>query len=580
MPNRPIDPLTGPRYALEGKVVTMDDSFKVLERGTIYIDAGIIVAVQPTGMGAPTVFDGSPVIRTGGTIYPGLIELHNHLSYNILPLWEVPRIFDRREQWRNHPDKQKLITGPMKVLGKTPGYVEAIVRYVECKCLVAGVTTSQGIRLYGVGTQPFYRGVIRNVENTDDPSLPEANTRISDVEATDVDSFLQRLISSTCLLLHLSEGIDDRSREHFEALQLPSGDWAITDALAGIHCAALTHNHFQIMDQHKGIMIWSPLSNYLLYGQTADIAAAKASGMLIGIGSDWSPSGSKNLLGELKVAHLVSEHKGSVFTKREIVAMATRNTAKILKWDQVMDSLELGKRADLLVVRGRKGDPYDRLINARESSISLVVVNGVPRCGQPHLMKNFGEGTEELRIGRARRVLNLQQETANPVIGALTLGQASDRLKEGLQKLPELAADLEDPTNPIAALAEMRTSFDQPEDALIELTNRGFTIDAPTFIGGISVDLRQKPIFFLELDQDELVDESLRPHLPSLSTGELTGSPLQIEAAIKYSELLKTVEVELDPLTVVDDRRFSDRLAAQPNLPKYIKSDLPSMYGF
>ncbi len=25
-----------------------------------------------------------------GTIYPGLIELHNHITYNILKLWNVP----------------------------------------------------------------------------------------------------------------------------------------------------------------------------------------------------------------------------------------------------------------------------------------------------------------------------------------------------------------------------------------------------------------------------------------------------------------------------------------------------------
>ena len=49
----------------------------------------------------------------------------------------------------------------------------------------------------------------------------------------------------------------------------------------------------------------------LLYGKTADIAAAKAAGVRLGIGSDWSPSGSKNLLGELKVARLATMDCGS-----------------------------------------------------------------------------------------------------------------------------------------------------------------------------------------------------------------------------------------------------------------------------
>ena len=55
-------------------------------------------------------------------------------------------------------------------------------------------------------------------------------------------------------------------------------------------------------------MIWSPLSNLLLYGGTAHVDAAREAGVTIGLGSDWSPTGSKNLLGELKVAWLYSQH--------------------------------------------------------------------------------------------------------------------------------------------------------------------------------------------------------------------------------------------------------------------------------
>jgi len=57
-------------------------------------------------------------------------------------------------------------------------------------------------------------------------------------------------------------------------------------------------------------MVWSPFSNLLLYGGTSDIARARNEGVLIALGPDWSPSGSKNLLGELKVARLVSEEAG------------------------------------------------------------------------------------------------------------------------------------------------------------------------------------------------------------------------------------------------------------------------------
>ncbi len=50
--------------------------------------------------------------------------------------------------------------------------------------------------------------------------------------------------------------------------------------------------------------------------------------MRICLGSDWSPSGSKNLLGELKVADMWNrEGMDKAFAPGELCAMATRNPA-------------------------------------------------------------------------------------------------------------------------------------------------------------------------------------------------------------------------------------------------------------
>jgi hypothetical protein len=88
------------------------------------------------------------------------------------------------------------------VVGKSPGLLPALIRYVEAKCLVGGVTTSQGIALFSnAGIRRFYRGIVRNVEETDDESLPEVETRIADVEAQSAQKFLARLKRETCFLL-------------------------------------------------------------------------------------------------------------------------------------------------------------------------------------------------------------------------------------------------------------------------------------------------------------------------------------------------------------------------------------------
>src|SRR5215210_4739428 len=441
------------RYALEGRVVTMDSSFHEFERGTVYVDGGRIAVIVPTGAPPPPGFQEAPVISTRGTIYPGLIDLHNHLSYDALTLWRVPRLYTNRDQWGGHPDYRKLISGPMTVLGKTPGFVEAVVRYVECKALLGGVTTAQGVALFSnQGIQRYYRGVVRNVEETGEDDLPDAATKISDVEAADAERFLDRLQNSSCMLLHLSEGTDGRARTHFEALRMADGDWAITPALAGIHCAALEPGDFGVLAEHGGAMVWSPFSNLLLYGQTADVGAARGAGVRIALGSDWSPSGSKSLLGELKVARIVAAEQNIGLSDRELLAMATREAAKILKWDGALGSIEAGKRADLTVLYGRSTDPYTNLLEAGETDLALVVIDGVPRLGNGRLMGSFGRETERWRVRSAERVLNLFQETADPVVRALTLREARDTLRDGLSRLPELARHLEDSTP--GALAE------------------------------------------------------------------------------------------------------------------------------
>ena len=533
------------RYILEGRVVTMDDRSTVHDTGRVFVDGTTIAEVRPAAEPAPDGWDDVPVVRTGDTLYPGLIELHNHLSYDALPLWQVPRRFDNRGQWMRHRDYRRFVSGPAAVLGRTGGFLEAVVRYVEAKCLVGGVTTSQGMTLASnMGIRRFYKGLVRNVEDGGgDEALPPAGTRVADVESGNARAFLAALERKrgASLLLHLAEGVDDAARKHFRSLRIGPDEWAITPALGGIHCAGLAGRDFQIFRARGGSMVWSPLSNLLLYGGTVDIQRAADERLPIALGSDWSPSGSKNLLGELKVAWLLSEARGDVFSGRDLVAMATINPARILKWDTAVGSIEAGKRADIIAVDGRRDDPYEHLLKARETALTLVVLDGVPRCGQPRLMAPFADGraTERRTVGGADRVLDLTDASADPLVGALSLGEAETRLTEGLRDLPELARVLE---NPITAGAALGSS-----------------------------DGTTPGVWYLELDHEDEVGMSDRPALGGLDVWDGSGDgagahvPLwALGAADPLSEVL--APLALDPLTVADDERYIDRMSGVPEL--------------
>ena len=520
----------------------MDPARTVHPRGVVYIGGDIIAAVSSTGAPPPPGFETVVPVATGGTLYPGLIELHNHLAYNVLRLWAVPRRFDRREQWGGRAEYRRLISGPMQVLGSEAALMPAIVRYVECKALMGGTTTTQGIELFSNrGARRYYRGVVRNVEQTDDPELPEADAKIADVDAASASAFFARIQRPKKLILHLAEGVDDKARAHFLGLEVEPGKWALSPSLVGIHSAALTPADFDVMADHGAAMVWSPLSNLLLYGATADVAAAKAAGVRIGLGSDWSPSGSKNLLGELKVASVVNRSVGSVFTDAELVAMATCDAAEVLGW-RVLGSLAPGKRADLIVVSGQTADPYRGLLEAAETAIRLVMIAGVARYGSPAVMRALVGGGERVQVGGRLRMLNFAHPGGDPDVGELTLAQARRRLRQALAHLPKLA----------------RAQEQASPDALAEATS--------------------EPEWRLALDELVPTGMELRPRLAQAGlVGSAGPAPeLSAELAAPLSTILEPLD--LDAASVADDKAFLELLQRQPNLPPDLAAGVAGLY--
>jgi cytosine/adenosine deaminase-related metal-dependent hydrolase len=507
----------------------MNSGFDVYPDGLVYVDKDHIVAVHPADANAPTGFDG-PVVATAGTLYPGFIDLDNHLPYGILPLWDVPKRFANRNQMSSHPEYRRTISWPMMVLGQTPQLAGAIAVYAQCKCLFSGVTTSQGLSLFSnAGLRRYHRGWLRNLHKTDDPLLPKATARIIDVSPGDAPKVLHSLQKATCLLMHLADGVDESAHRQFELLALSDGRWAISSALAAVHCTALGKKDYAILAENAASMVWTPFHDLLLYGVSADIRSASEAGVQIALASVGSPWGSKNLLGELKVARLLSEQLDGLFDDRALLAMATCNPAHILKWDRALGSIEPGKRADLVVLSGQDGDPYERPFLVDEQAIILTVVNGIARYGAPEQMGRLKavadrvlgqqEGPATVRVGSAERALDLRLMQGDEIIPSMSFTEASERLAEGMQDVEALAR---------AAGAEGG--------------KRSRTKTSPVSEGQ-PVEWRLDGVSVAELATDDI------PR--SLS---------------------------LDPPTVADDPDFFDRIARQVNLPNYLKEGLPRLY--
>nr|BFD95621.1 hypothetical protein KitaXyl93_69810 [Kitasatospora sp. Xyl93] len=397
---------------LRGTVVTFDDEHRILDPGAVYVgDDGRLGAVQPAGQAPPTGFSAAPVVDlvgTGALVLPGLVDLHGHLQYNTLPLWEavgVPyRHHDRWVDEKRPPDYATAVSWPAKVLGTAAP--EALLTYIAVKALVGGSTSVQGAPR---ATRPIDGGPVRIV---DVEKLPAGRDMVltaalqRDVEQ--LRSLADDLDGSRVLIYHVAEG--QRAEVppppgkaplvHREFTDLDS---CLKPGLVCVHATALTAAEFATWQQRvtgidpaeRGTVVWSPFSNLWLYHQTTDVVAATAQGLRIALGSDWSPSGTKHVLGELKVADGINRHElGGHFDDRGLCDMVTANPGDALAtaWGPQVGRLAAGSAADLLVIERHEPDQdaYRNLVDATERHVLLVVARGVPRYGTAPLMTAAG----------------------------------------------------------------------------------------------------------------------------------------------------------------------------------------------
>ncbi|MGZ0147108.1 amidohydrolase family protein [Kribbella sp. WER1] len=391
-------------FVLRGTVVTMGADGAVLPGAEVYVgDDGLIAAITPVDA-VPDGFAAAPRIAAGGLVYPGLIDLHNHLMYNSLPLWTEPARtvpWTSHNQWGSAPTYSVAISQPARLLGAAAG--RALLRYVETRAIVGGTTSIQGNPR---GAVPPDNDLVRNVDSeklgTHDDFI-RVSTLVAD-NAAALAPYAGAVAAGRGFIAHSAEGSDPRLRSEFRLLEDVG---VVKPQLVAIHGTALNADDFAALHAGNSTLVWSPFSNLWLYGVTADVRTAHSGGVRLCLGSDWAPSGTRNVLWELKVADLWNKAE-AVFTDEDLVRMLTSNPGAALTevWPHPVGRLERGALADLLVVRRSVADPYRNLIAATEADVRLVVVGGKARYGLRSLMKPLAPTATPITVGRLSRLID------------------------------------------------------------------------------------------------------------------------------------------------------------------------------
>ena len=504
-----FDPATG--IVLRGTIVTMDSIGTILHDRSILVRNGAIVAIWQGRQAPPGVPLGNAIevdLGPEALIFPGLINLHNHPTYDVLDPWPAPSSdvqgtlgrplgtepYANRYQWNNvpntsPPEYRRLVDTPQLLLNSSLGLglLSEVVKYSEVKAMLGGETSFQD----GLPDQATDNLMIRNVQsaNFGRQAVFSRVPSIDQLSSSDLAALITGMQNGQvdAWLAHLAEGVRDNqrragdtvsSRAEFTRLQSMG---LLTDMTVIVQGNGLEEADFAAMRaapsirlDHSGDglgakLVWSPLSNLLLYGQTALIYQALKEGVTISLGTDWSPSGSRNLLDELKIADIAlrdprllgfdrnlvpslsvdgktgdARRDAEIALDKVLVQMVTNNPAQTLRWNQYVGSVEAGKFADLIVIskpdrapaKGIPDSPYRSLIDATEEDVRLVLVNGEPRSGEVKVMAALKPGNYEV-ISSTCSNFSKAIDTTNPALpkGSETFAYLNQTLTAALRAL-------------------------------------------------------------------------------------------------------------------------------------------------
>ena len=425
--------LTIPRpLLLRGKVVQPDGS--AVDRYVLVRD-GIIQSVSRR---RPPLTDDAMLVETGPNdwIFPGLIDLHTHTGYNVMPIWDYQKkyqtpFYGNRFNWRRD-DHYKRDIGELfkKVKELVPQNRNIIPAFAEIQAIAGGTTVLQedgdlDRQIGGDGNPLLCRGtgvstdlglsrkilsVVDFFEPDSTTPIPKVNlkTDFNDEHKKIIDEYAQNRDKLQATLVHLAEGrsgfgcddpgVDPYTRLEFETLMAhPSmSDAGVvrSSALTLIHgCGIDVHNptHIQFLRDRNISVIWSPVSNLLLYGNTLEMEALVNGGINVALGSDWSPSGSKHVWDEAKNAKFFFEAIGSIVSDVQIFQMLTTGAARCLGVDNV-GRIETGCLADFFILRSplESDNAMEVFFKTEDRDVRAVIIGGRPIYGARDFFEPFG----------------------------------------------------------------------------------------------------------------------------------------------------------------------------------------------
>lgn len=543
---------SGKQFCIIGNLYNIESNS--LSKKSIFISDGKIIQILD-GLPRKELVEAFYKIELENdeVIYPNFINLHAHIGYNILPIWDSKNIWSSRHQWRNAANykleisdlvnfikddwitepsaiesflKMDLPEGFFKVLSleNNGDYLElyktlvlseiqkvhAIISEIMAVCGGTGVLL-QTLRLDD--EHPEEKNfIIRNTGNSLDMGISEDKKIYAIVDfykpclkGNDIDRCnawkpdgsstedtstwypistkdkygegpLKQFIESVnnnnanyhSTIAHIGEGksgdqntVDSYSKIEADELikdlknNVKNLENLKTANLVFVHANGFDYDDADVISflkEYNISIVWSPVSNLILYNKTLPIEKLMASGINVCLGTDWTPSGSKHMLDELQFAKQFCSKLNLGISDLEILKMATKNPSKAIGIKELC-KIAIGSNADFFILKNPQKyvSPLDLIFNSKDSDIKCSMINGRFVYGDisffeqldvdfQKIPENEGEFSKEKAVSLNKNI-NFNLEKSLIQMDKLLEIYSKDKLKKPVIRTKFLAAD-------------------------------------------------------------------------------------------------------------------------------------------
>lgn len=345
-------------------------------RFALETESGARIVVEDGRIAPASEAAGRTIGLGAAEIRPGLINAHDHLTFNHYPRLGAPPYSSLYEWARDVQERFVAAVERHRTLGP-----RITVLFGVLKNLLGGVTRVVHHDRWSAeldGDLPLHVERVRVVHSLGLEGDVEA--------ARDPDGELGHLP----LCMHLAEGVDPASAEE---VREASRRGLLGPDLLAVHLVGVDEEGMELLRESGVAFVWCPSSNLHLYGSTAPSRLFRA-GLDLLLGTDSLISAAGTLLHELGAARSL----GCVDDETLEAAVGAVPARRL---GLRTPSLDAGEAADLVVLRRP-------LLEARPADVALVLVGGRPRLGERRfrpLFEDAGIPTETLEVGGEERLV-------------------------------------------------------------------------------------------------------------------------------------------------------------------------------